>query len=259
MGRMNNRTVNKERTALAVYCRRPETKRVKTRLARTIGPDAARRFYAGCLTSLRRDLNILGKRLDIVICPSDEKDAGWAARFFPSHKHIVPQIYGDLGMRIEHTDLMLRCQGYARIILVGSDAPSLPLGYIEDVDNFLVRADVALGPCADGGVYALGSCVPLMPLDSIPWGTEAVFARLQEKFQREGFKVRTSTTWYDVDRAEDLVRVYGDLRRSSLEHRRSLGNMIEGILDPDSSDENENSWYSSVEDDTNYFDNGGKH
>lgn len=256
---MNDQVRKKERTVLAVYCRRPEAERVKTRLAKTIGPQAARRFYAGCLESLRRDLNFLRKSFDIAICPSDERDTGWAAHFFPVHDHVVPQIYGDLGMRLEHTDLMLRSQGYEKVILIGSDAPSLPLGYIEDVKELLSRADIALGPCVDGGVYALGTRVTLSRVRDIPWGTDAVFTRLQDKFRREGLAVRTSTTWYDVDRAEDLVRVYGDLRRSSLNHRQSLGSMIEEILDPYFSDENENIESSFTEGDINYFDNGGRH
>jgi glycosyltransferase A (GT-A) superfamily protein (DUF2064 family) len=226
---MTTRT-SKQRTILAVYCRRPDTKNVKTRLARGIGDRFARRFYAGCLESLRQDIHILRRSFDIVICPSDESDAGWAERFFPQHDRIVPQIFGGLGLRLEHTDLTLRCLGYERIILIGSDAPSLPLSYLDDIDHRLNRDEVALGPCADGGVYAIGSRITLLPMRDIPWGTEAVFIRLKERFEAKGARVGTMSTWYDVDRADDLEQVRDDLSRSPLPHRRDLGALIDGIL-----------------------------
>jgi glycosyltransferase A (GT-A) superfamily protein (DUF2064 family) len=231
---MEKRIEEGKRTVLAVYCRRPETKRVKTRLASTIGANAARIFYAGCLDSLRQDLQILRRKFDIAICPSDEKDEDWARNFFSIHDMVIPQIYGNLGLRIEHTDLVLRCKGYEKVVIIGSDSPSLPIGYLEDVDDFLTRADVVFGPCVDGGVYAIGSRITLLPLKDIPWGTKAVFTRLKEKFQREGIKVGTPPTWYDVDRAEDLDRVRDDLIRSSMEHRQALGHLVDEILEHDS-------------------------
>ena len=239
---MIDRVEKDDKTALAIYCRRPKTKRVKTRLARSIGAQEARIFYAGCLDSLRQDLRILGRRFDIAICPSDEKDEDWARGFFPDQDLVIPQIYGGLGLRIEHTDLVLRCLGYDKVIIVGSDAPSLPIGYLENVDDFLSRADVVLGPCMDGGVYAIGSRITLLPLKDIPWGTKAVFTRLKEKFQREGIEVGTPSTWYDVDRVEDLGRARNDLSRSSLEHRQALGHLIDEILSLESSDEKDYFW-----------------
>jgi len=239
---MEKRTEETRRTVLAIYCRRPETKRVKTRLAKSIGANAARIFYARCLDSLRYDLKILRRNFDIAICPSDEKDEEWARDFFPDHDRIVPQIYGSLGLRIEHSDLVLRCQGYEKIIIAGSDAPSLPIGYLDDVDDYLSRADIVLGPCLDGGVYAIGSRITLLPLHDIPWGTKAVYTRLKDKFQREGIRVGTPSIWYDVDRVKDLGRVREDLARSSLGHRKALGSLVDEILSFESSADKEYFW-----------------
>ncbi len=227
---MNNGDEVKDRTVLAIYCRHPGTKRVKTRLARGIGSTGARLFYSGCLESLRHDLSILSRRFDIAICPSDAKDADWAKSYFLEHDHILPQIYGNLGLRMEHTDLKLRCQGYEKVILLGSDAPSLPIRYIEDVDDFLSRVDVVFGPCSDGGVYAIGSRIALLPMRDIPWGTEAVFSGLLEKYKHEGIDVETPSSWYDVDRVEDLAMAREDLIRSSHKHRNVLGGLIGEIL-----------------------------
>jgi glycosyltransferase A (GT-A) superfamily protein (DUF2064 family) len=227
---MDNGDKEKKRTVLAIYCRHPETKRVKTRLARGIGSTEARLFYSGCLESLRHDLSILQRRFDIAICPSDAKDTDWARSYFLEHDHVIPQIYGNLGLRIEHTDLTLRCQGYEKVILIGSDAPSLPIRFVEDVDNYLSRVDVVLGPCSDGGIYAIGSGITLLPMRDIPWGTEAVFSGLLEKYKHEGINVGTTSSWYDVDRMEDLAIALEDLMRSSQKHRNVLGELIGEIL-----------------------------
>ncbi len=221
---------DERRAVLAVYCRRPVLERVKTRLAAGVGHLAARRFYSGCLESLRQDLRHLRQTYDITICPSDGRDADWARDFFYMRDHVISQVLGGLGPRLEHTDMMLRDQGYDRVIFIGSDAPSLPLQYILDIDRDFSRAEVVLGPCIDGGVYAIASRVPLLPLGDVLWGTGAVYTQLIEKFRSRGMRVATLSTWYDVDRPCDLEKVYGDLVRSPLAHRRRLGALVGVIL-----------------------------
>jgi glycosyltransferase A (GT-A) superfamily protein (DUF2064 family) len=228
--KVNGSSGGEKRPVLAVYFRHPDARRVKTRLAVGVGDRAARRFYGGCLKSLRHDLQILGRRFDIAICPAREADEDWEIEFFPEHDHVVPQAFGSLGTRIEHTDLVLRDRGYERVVIIGSDAPSLPIEYVEAADPCLAHADVALGPCRDGGVYAIGSRVPLPALKAIPWGTEQVFGRLRDRLEGEGFVVAELPVWYDVDRVEDLVRVHGDLLQSFAPYRQDLAELIAEIL-----------------------------
>jgi rSAM/selenodomain-associated transferase 1 len=230
-----------KRSALAVYCKCPETQRVKTRLARSIGTVAARRFYEGCLESLRDDLDELSSSFDTSICPSDPGDADWAGDYFTRHDLVIPQIKGNLGERMMQTNVTLRDYGYERVVFIGSDAPSLPVAYIEDVNKKLSVEEVVLGPCTDGGVYAIGSRVPLPPMSDIPWGTEAVFSSLMEKFRDSGTKVGTTYEWYDVDRVTDLVRAGEDLVLLPMEQKKALGNMIREILSYTASGENDKS------------------
>ena len=41
-------------------------------------------------------------------------------------------------------------------MLVGTDSPTLPVGFIEDAFERLKSADLVLGPATDGGYYLIG-------------------------------------------------------------------------------------------------------
>ena len=47
-------------------------------------------------------------------------------------------------------------RGAERVVLVGSDSPSLPAAYIDEGLALLREKEVVLGPSTDGGYYLVG-------------------------------------------------------------------------------------------------------
>ena len=60
----------------------------------------------------------------------------------------------NLGERMRNAFLGRFKEGYKRIVIIGSDSPSLPLKYIKQALD--TKCDMVLGPSFDGGFYLIG-------------------------------------------------------------------------------------------------------
>ena len=102
--------------------------------------------------------------------------------------------------------------GRERVVIVGSDSPTLPLGYLDQAYEALAAHDVVLGPAEDGGYYLVGSSrfVPEL-LRGITWGSSRVLEQSTEALSRAGRSFHLLPPWYDVDTARDLLRLEKEL------------------------------------------------
>jgi glycosyltransferase A (GT-A) superfamily protein (DUF2064 family) len=101
--------------------------------------------------------------------------------------------------------------GFDGVVLIGSDLPTLPTTYVSAALAWLDtgRDGVVLGPSQDGGYYLIGlTRWPAQLFEHIPWGTPLVLKRTQEAAATLGMVVELLPTWYDVDSARDLRRVW---------------------------------------------------
>src|SRR5439155_12064238 len=111
------------------------------------------------------------------------------------------QCAGDLGLKMLHALSSALAQGREAVCIVGSDAPTLPAAYLRTL--LASPADVALGPCEDGGYYAL-SCRRTHPemFRGVEWSSAATLAQTEEAVRRCGLSVDRGPGWYDVDLPE---------------------------------------------------------
>ena len=69
-----------------------------------------------------------------------------------------------------------------------------------------------LGPSTDGGYYLLGLKTPHRRLfEEITWSTERVAAQTLERARELELEVHMLPSWYDVDDAEGLRRLHGEM------------------------------------------------
>ncbi len=100
-----------------------------------------------------------------------------------------------------------------RIVIVGSDSPTLPDGWLDLAWRWLADVPVVLGPAFDGGYYLIGISRSVCDLWSgIDWGSPEVLACTIERLEQSRTPYRLLPMWYDVDRQEDLQRLAIDLR-----------------------------------------------
>lgn len=124
---------------------------------------------------------------------------------------LMPQADGDLGARMSAVFRELFTAGYVRVILIGSDLPTLPADRLHDAARALGRgADVVLGPSEDGGYYLVGLTRSADAIFSgITWGASEVFDQTIARAEAAGLRVRSLAPWYDVDGPGDLQRIAG--------------------------------------------------
>src|SRR5262249_47416725 len=95
---------------------------------------------------------------------------------------LIDQIGDDLGARMNRTEETCLVRQYTRVVIVGSDVPSLPLEQYKQAITLLDTHDLVLGPALDGGYYLIGLNRSNPDLfTGIPWSTDQVLALTQEK------------------------------------------------------------------------------
>ncbi|MDQ3255357.1 MAG: TIGR04282 family arsenosugar biosynthesis glycosyltransferase [Acidobacteriota bacterium] len=123
----------------------------------------------------------------------------------------------DLGARLEAATAHAASLGYAPIIIVGTDSPTLPLSSIERAIHSLSdgECDIALGPTEDGGYYLVGLRRHVNNLfQNITWSTPLAYKQTADNAARLNLCTLGLQRWYDVDTFSDLLRLRGELRTS---------------------------------------------
>lgn len=208
---------------LIILAKEPQPGLVKTRLAATLGAEPATELYRCFLAdTLNLARNVVpDERLLFAFWPPEA--AGYFQKLAPSAR-CMPQSGVSFGERLASAFRAAAATGATRLVLIGTDSPSLPAGYVEEAFALLdsPSIDVVLGPCADGGWYLMGLRRPESRLfTGIAWSTSVVYAQTLARAAEAGLRVAALPPWYDIDTAADLPRLYHDLRRRSNGHEPS--------------------------------------
>jgi uncharacterized protein len=97
--------------------------------------------------------------------------------------------------------------GYSRVLIAGSDAPTLPSEYLHQLLEF--DADVAFGPAVDGGFYAVSArCVKPVMFDTVTWSRPDTLEQTLSSVRRCGLSAILGAEWFDIDEPPDLDRLW---------------------------------------------------
>ena len=190
---------------LIIFAREPLPGRVKTRLAASVGDRAAAELYDAMLVAVLKTAGELSGVGQVVYWDCDEASLpDLATRYRCSSRRQAP---GDLGQRMAGAFDEMFAEGYDVCCIIGSDAPDLPLRYLQDAFRLLEerQADVVFGPSRDGGYYLLGACRPWPQLFSgISWSSCAVLEQSLAAVHSAGGTTALLPQWQDIDTIEDL-------------------------------------------------------
>jgi len=205
-------------TALVVMARYPEVGATKTRLARVIGSGEAVLLYRAFLTDLAERFAGQGYDLHWTYTPNGVDYSAFMATLAPSlvqRMRSFPQQGAELGARLHHAFEWTYERGYRRTIVIGSDSPHISRDIVARAREALDEADVVLGPADDGGYYLIAMRRPHDVFHGIPMSTSQVMQMTVELAQRQGLRVCTLETLFDIDEWPDLVRLAQLLRVDS--------------------------------------------
>lgn len=198
------------KTCVIVFAKNPIPNRVKTRLIPPLSPEQAAMLYTAFLTDWCAALAELPD-VDIVIAYTPEDAQPDLRALIGDDATYIPQIGDDLGERLVSATQWAAEHGYTKILIVGSDSPTLPISYISEAITLLDARDIVIGPSVDGGYYLIGFAVEnlatIVPLvfSEIAWSTAAVFQQTVTRIREAEVTLGLLPPWYDIDTVEDLA------------------------------------------------------
>lgn len=189
--------------SLAIFAKTPLPGLVKTRLSPPLSLQQGAELYRCMLLDTIARVQELNA--DTVLFYEGEHDFFHKAA---SHATLIRQHDGGLGTRLEQAFDQLAELGYHSRVVIGSDAPDLPLVYLEDAFARLeAGSDTVFGPASDGGYYLVAVRGGMGSIfQGIPWSTEKVLETSLKQAQASGFSSTLLPPWYDVDSYQDLLR-----------------------------------------------------
>ena len=198
-----------ENVLITQFAKWPQLGKVKTRLAKDLGDQAA------LDTHIELTLNVLNNltsaRLATVKLWFDqllESREGQSLVDACTRKSISTstQQGNDLGERMYHA-LSSQLNSFEKVIIVGSDCPTVDKAYLAGAIKSLDSNDLVLGPAEDGGYVLLGaSKVKPALLDNIAWGCGEVLKSTMSNAEGLGLSCALLGTTWDVDEYEDYLR-----------------------------------------------------
>ncbi len=185
---------------LLIFTRNPERGKVKTRLAASVGDDAALEIYNFLLRHTRDITRELDVDKQVHYSETIRENDLWDSEDFDK----VLQSGVDLGERMKNAFEKGFRDGYDKIVIVGSDIYDLSTEDIRKAFHELKSSDIVIGEAQDGGYYLLGM-TQLHPkiFQNKNWGTNTVFADTVSDL--EGLSVFYLSVRNDIDVFEDLL------------------------------------------------------
>ena len=216
--------LNKRTRALLIFARKPVPGMVKTRLVPPLSPGQAARLYDCMLADVlaRTAVDTQFDRFLFYedVCGARDYFAGRTAGIIS-----LPQQGNDLGERMLAAFRTVLALEYAAAVVIGSDAPDLPVHFIARAFEVLESGacEVVFGPCEDGGYYLLGmtNFYPAL-FRNVPWSSDEVLAVSLERAKEAGIAACLLPIWHDVDRAGDLERAELLDKRNGAWHTRKF-------------------------------------
>jgi rSAM/selenodomain-associated transferase 1 len=197
---------------LGIFAKQPIIGQVKTRLGEEIGFANSAELYEALLRDTLARFAEFADRRVIGYAPVNCESMQWFGQFHDQYE-LWAQPTQSLGERMQaffqqHSD------DDSRVILIGSDSPSVPSAYITQAFGALANHDCVIGPASDGGYYLIGlrlNAVSAKLFENIEWSTAAVFKRTVSKMNRAQLAVVVLPVWYDVDSVDALHLLSGQI------------------------------------------------
>jgi rSAM/selenodomain-associated transferase 1 len=193
----------------------------------TVAAELYREFLF-CLTA--RLGKFEGRR--VLACWPEERKSEFESAFGKSWT-IEVQSSGSLGQRMADYFQSAFAAGADRVLLIGSDSPTLTLADVEVALKGLDQNQVVLGPSEDGGYYLIGAHHKMPDLfTDMPWSTPELWPVTVDRLESLNTRWRELDSCFDVDDLDDVRRLRKELRGAAFQATEwdGLRNSVERVL-----------------------------
>lgn len=197
--------------ALAIVAKAPLPGLAKTRLARTVGDEAAAVVAAQLLRHTLDTAASTDLAATLYGTPSQHPLLCELAQ--QTGVTLSDQVAGDLGDRISAllTNELVQHEG---VLVIGSDCPAMTPERLQTAAQQMLHHDAVIYPAVDGGYTLIG--LKQNPPDffrEMPWSTADVLPETLRRMQRLGWRVWLGPALADIDSYEDLKHLPQDWPR----------------------------------------------
>ncbi len=208
---LSGRRASSNQFALLIFAKFPEPGKVKTRLAASIGHGAAAALYAKFVRYILK----LGepsnaKEVFVAVAPP-ERIEDFQKEFADGYTSFAQIESENLGERIVAAAQHVQANGYEKILIIGTDSPTLPVEFLHEAAAALSTHDLVLGPAEDGGYYLIGlKAVHPQLFSDVAWSSAQVLTQTLDRAHRLNLRVHLLPSWYDVDDLPSYQRLLRD-------------------------------------------------
>ncbi len=208
---------------LLIMAKAPIPGTAKTRLR--LPPESAARLQAALTFDAVPKAHALGLGPACVAgTPADALEL--IESLLPEGVRLFAQHGGDLGERMLGAAASLFREHPEPVLILGTDAPTLPPRSIRTAARALETHDASIIASDDGSYVLLGLRGPHQALfRGIRWSTETVYHETVKAASEDGVSLHEGEPCYDVDTPEDLIRV-----RAELLERPEIAPRAAGVL-----------------------------
>ena len=208
-----------KKEVVLVFQRNEVLGKVKTRLAAGVGEEQAMEIYRYLLNKTYLAL----KEITVPVTT-------YFSEFIPenpihSAENKQVQVGGDLGERMRNAFVAHLESGMEKVVLIGTDCPSLEGTHLVQAFEALEHSDLVLGPARDGGYYLIGMKRRADFLfEGITWSSELVLSQTLTLAAEQGLRSSLLPILEDIDSPEDWERYCsqnGDLPYLSSYHQQN--------------------------------------
>lgn len=202
---------------LVTFAKDPRLGHSKSRLARTVGKKNALEIAQALLDDTVETVARIAKRdakktaTSICFAPDDQPATEHFAAYGPEISS-EPQRGETLGERLVHCFDDWFARGSKRVVVIGTDCPTVTSSEIKEAFEALHKSDVVLGPAADGGYYLIGLSSPQPDLfQTIDWSGPDVLTQTIAVIRERKLTLQLLPIKSDLDTADDMRPVFGQL------------------------------------------------
>ena len=199
------------RVGVAILARAPIAGQAKTRLIPALGAEGAARLQRWLLQRTVAMALVADVGPVTLWCAGDPHHPDFALCCADGAVTMRSQPEGDLGQRMRVA--MVESATPDGTLVIGADCPALTANHMRQAADRLRHRATLIYPAEDGGYVLIGMREPHphvleAAFEGVDWGTDRVMVQTRQRLQARGCTWDEAATLWDVDRQEDLPRLW---------------------------------------------------